>query len=581
MRSLRVAGSPGAVGRRSGRAAIVAIVACILLLAPSSWAGPAPAPSGGASGADAGAIAPPEPVAPDSPRASLSAFLDDCRAGKLDAAAGYLDLSGRAAADGPRLAERLKAVFDRYIWFDLASISPKSSGTRDDGLPDDAERIATIPGDDGAKVPIVMIRRVGPSGARWVFSSGVVGNIDALYDKLPNRWTFDHLPPVLLRAGPAELLYWQWLALPLLAAAAWIAGALLALVTRRLLVRVTNRTASRWDDVLVVGLRGPLTLAWALFVAELALGSLHLYQPAEAALSRALRAGFFLAAFWLALRMVDGLRGLVEASKWSEERPAARALVPLVARSAKVGVLVLASISVLSALGYPAASLIASLGIGGLALALAAQKTVENLFGAVAIGVDQPFRVGDFVRIGDIVGTVEAVGLRSTRVRTLDRTLVSIPNGKLADMQVESFAARDRIRLYCQLGLVYDTTAAQMRQVLAGLERTLRQHPKIWPDAVIVRFTGLGESALTIDVMAWFETDWDEFQIIRQDVLLAFMEVVERAGSSFAFPTRTLHIAAGAESLRAAPPRAGRPAPRLAEERSSASARDETGRELT
>jgi MscS family membrane protein len=210
----------------------------------------------------------------------------------------------------------------------------------------------------------------------------------------------------------------------------------------------------------------------------------------------------------------------------------------------KAGVLAMSAVAMLAQLGYPVASLIAGLGVGGLAFALAAQKTVENMFGAFSLGVDQPFREGDFVKIEDFVGTVEAIGLRSTRVRTLDRTLISIPNGRLSEQRIESYTARDRIRLACTIGLVYDTSSQAIRQVLSGLERVLRDHPKIWPDAVVVRFSEFGPSSLDIQVMAWFMTqDFGEFQAIRQDVLLDFMRVVEEAGSSFAFPTRTLHVA--------------------------------------
>jgi MscS family membrane protein len=212
-------------------------------------------------------------------------------------------------------------------------------------------------------------------------------------------------------------------------------------------------------------------------------------------------------------------------------------------RMAKILVLVLAALTLLSELGFSVTSLIAGLGIGGLALALAAQKTVENLFGAFSIGADQPFREGDFVRIEEFVGTVEAIGLRSTRIRTLDRTLISIPNGKLADMRLESLTERDRMRLACIIGLVYSTTAAQMREALEGFERVLRSHPRIWPDAVVVRFKEFGDSSLNIEIMAWFQTrQWSEFQLMRQEVLLQFMDVVEKAGSSFAFPTRTIHV---------------------------------------
>jgi MscS family membrane protein len=134
--------------------------------------------------------------------------------------------------------------------------------------------------------------------------------------------------------------------------------------------------------------------------------------------------------------------------------------------------------------------------------------------------------------------------MRSTRIRTLDRTLVTIPNGKLADLRAETFAVRDRMRLFANLGLVYGTTAEQIRAVLAGLEAELRAHPKIWPDAVIVRFNEFRESSLNVEVVAWFQTaDWNEFTQIRQELYLRFMGVVERAGTSFALPTRTVHLA--------------------------------------
>jgi MscS family membrane protein len=167
--------------------------------------------------------------------------------------------------------------------------------------------------------------------------------------------------------------------------------------------------------------------------------------------------------------------------------------------------------------------------------------------------VDAPFRVGEFVKVEDFVGTVEAIGLRSTRIRTLDRTVVAIPNGRLAEMRLESFSARDRMRLACTLGLVYQTTAAQMRRVLEGLEDVLRSHPLIWPKAVVVRFKEFGPSSLDIEVMAWFQTaDWPEFQLVRQEVLLEFMGVVEQAGTTFAFPTRTVHVVGASDAQTAA-----------------------------
>lgn len=197
--------------------------------------------------------------------------------------------------------------------------------------------------------------------------------------------------------------------------------------------------------------------------------------------------------------------------------------------------------ALVTALGYPAASLLAGLGVGGLAVALAAQKTVENLFGAFSIGVDQPFGEGDFIKVDTLTGTVESIGLRSTRIRTLERTLITIPNGKLSEMRIESYTARDRWRLSCNLALDYGTTSEQMHRVIRGMEEILRRHPKIWPDNIIVRFKEIGSYALNIEVMAWFlTTDWNEFLAIRQEVLLNFMDCVKLAGTSFAFIAQSL-----------------------------------------
>ena len=270
-------------------------------------------------------------------------------------------------------------------------------------------------------------------------------------------------------------------------------------------------------------------------------------------MQRVARVALFVVFFWSLWRLVDVMRDVLATTRWGLASPSSRALLPLAARSTKVVVIAVAAVSVLSVLGYPVGSLLAGLGIGGLAVALAAQKTVENLFGAFSIGVDQPFREGDFVKVDDFVGTVERIGLRSTRFRTLDRTLVTLPNGKLADMRIESFAVRDRLRFAAVIGLVYETTPAQMREVLAGFERVLREEPKLWPDALTVRFSALAASSLDIEVMAWFRTsDWSEFQLIRQELLLRFMDVVERAGTSIAFPTRTVHLGGEAvDALRA------------------------------
>lgn len=351
------------------------------------------------------------------------------------------------------------------------------------------------------------------------------------------------LKSALLRPGPWDLLLWQWLALFGLLLIAVGLGWLLGAGTRAVLGAVGARTRTPWDGALLRRLGGPITAAWALVVFAVLLPLLALHPPAHSLVLRGARAAGTVMVFWGLWRVVGVAAQALGSSRWALASASARSVILIGARLARTLVGIAGVITALSLLGYPVAGLLAGLGIGGIAVAFAAQKTLENLFGSLALAVDQPIRVGDFVRVDDFVGTVEEVGLRSTRFRTLDRTLVSLPNGRVADMKLESFTARDRMRLACTIGLVYGTTAAQMRAVLAGLEETLRAHPKIWPDAVVVRFKELGASSLDIEVMAWFQTpEWSEFQLIRQEVLIRFMEVVEGAGTAFAFPTRTVHV---------------------------------------
>jgi MscS family membrane protein len=359
-------------------------------------------------------------------------------------------------------------------------------------------------------------------------------------------WLAAHLPEPLLRPGPRGLLWWQWLAVPVLVALALVLGAALGWATRRVLAHVVARTQTRWDDLLLERVARPLTGLWAIALFTAFHAWLGLGAEESAVVHHVLRAATYLTLFWAGFRAVDVAFAAASTGPWTRTSPAVVGFLPLGRKVGKIVLLALGLVAVLNELGFQVASLLAGLGIGGIALALAAQKTVENLFGSVAIGVDQPFRVGDFVRVEDVLGTVEAIGMRSTRIRTLDRTLVSFPNGKLADMRAETFAVRDRIRLVANLGLAYGTTAEQMRAVLQGVEATLRSQPKLWPEGLSVRFTEFKDSTLNVEVVAWFATaDWSEFTAIRQDVLLEWMALVERAGTSFAFPTRTVHVVEG------------------------------------
>jgi MscS family membrane protein len=532
---------------RSGRALRVLLPLGVMLVAlvgayPAAAAPPTaarPAPANKEDETPPEPEAEPEPeAAPDSPQASLRTFLELCRAGDYEGAAGFLELPRDSADHGHELARRLEAVLDRRLPFELATLSPASTGTRDDDLPRNVDEIGTIELDDGTVEPVTLVKRFRPE-PRWVFSKATVARIDTWYAQLENYWLLANLPPVLLTPGPRGVPWWQWIALPLLVCGAGIVGWLLARAGRL----VVSGFVRKLDRPLLGQITRPFSVIWALAIIYTTLPFLGVHSRIESVVYGGLRTAFLVVVFWVLVSLLDLSCSLVMRSAWAVTHPSGSALVPLARRIAKVALVAIVLVAVFAELGYPVASMIAGLGIGGLVVALAAQKTVENLFGAFAIGADQPFLEGDYVRIEGFEGTVEVIGLRSTRFRTLERTLVTVPNGKLADMRIETLTARDRMRVACILGLVYETTTEQLRAVLEGWEGLLRAHPKIWTENVIVRLKALGASSLDIEVMAWFQTtDPNELGRIEQEVLIGFREVVQAAGTAFAFPTQTVHL---------------------------------------
>jgi MscS family membrane protein len=214
-------------------------------------------------------------------------------------------------------------------------------------------------------------------------------------------------------------------------------------------------------------------------------------------------------------------------------------VLPLLSRVLKVSALAFGVIAVLSAWGYNTNTVLAGLGIGGVAIALAAQKTIENLFGGVAVVSDQPVFVGDFCKFGDNVGTVEDIGLRSTRIRTLDRTLVTVPNAQFSSMSLENFSRRDKMLFHPMLNLRRDTTPAQVRSILGSIHRILTEDPVIEAGNLPVRFIGVGSYSLDVEVFSYILTgDGDEFLRIQQELLLRILDSVAAAGTSLALPTQ-------------------------------------------
>jgi MscS family membrane protein len=504
----------------------------------------------------------PERVDPASPRAALTGFLAATRERDHATAARWLDVAEVPPARAAELAQKLDAVLARHVLVDLDAVSGDASGDTTDLADPRFEFVGTIPGPDGTRDTIRLVRsRTRRDATAWHFPESVVRRVDTWYARLPNPWVRDRLPEPLRREGPLGVQWWQWLAILVLPFAAAAIGWLLARPLGILARRLVSRTASSWDDRVVDRLAGPVRLGIAATAAAPLVRLLGLPLDVEGTLLALARAAGLVALFWALLRATRLLERTLEAGHWGNT-PQGRSLIPLMGRVLRAVLLVIGVLVALSQLGYAVGTVLAGLGLGGIAVALAAQKTIENLFGSFSLAADRAFRVGDWVSVDGTSGAVEQIGLRSTAIRTLGRSVVRIPNGKLADMRIENFGMRDRFVLDTTLALSYDTTMPQLRRILDGFDAVVRDHPHRWAEpGHTVRFTGFGESQLNVLVQAWFDTpDVNRFRVWQEEVLTALHGVVEREGASFAFPTRTIRVEEPGLA-RLAPARDGHPNP--------------------
>jgi MscS family membrane protein len=524
--------------RALARALCAAYIACA--------AAPALAQNSEHPAPETAAAAPADSLGRGTPRDSLYGFIVAGRDGDFARAAEYLDLSGAPEAErgevGPRLAHRLKVVLDRKLWIDWDQVDDTPEGRPEAGLSARLERLGTIQTERGP-VDVLLARVSSEDGVPiWKISAATVDNVPALYDEFGYGVIGDVLPAFLFEVQFLDAELWQWLGLLLALAGAYVASVLAAAIAFRAVRPLVTRTGSDLDDALLHGTIGPLRLAFAVFFFFLLTVPLGLSVGAQKTLAAMEQAIVVIAVAWFAARLIDIVGGRAEQVLVERGRPTARGLVPIGRRIAKAVVWVLAALAVLQNIGFEVTGLIAGLGIGGLAVALAAQKTLENVFGALALAADEPVVIGDFCRFGDQIGTVEEIGLRSTKVRTLARTIVSVPNAEFVSLHLENFARRDQMWLKAIIGVRYETTPDQLRFLLVELRRMLLGHPEIAADPVRARFVEFGAYSLDIEVFCYVKTeDWNEFVTIREDIFLRIMDIVEQSGTGFAFPSQTIY----------------------------------------
>jgi MscS family membrane protein len=501
---------------------------------------------------------PPAALSLSTPHDAVDTFLKLVSGGRYALAAHVLDLSAHAperqAAEGKRLARRLSIVLHRVHPGGFARLSNDPLGAPEKDVPLDEEVVASTTLDDApmqlrlARYPIKGTTPV------WLFSKATVGDVDGLYQRYGYGWAGDHLPPIFLSAKAWDVQLWQWLGLLAEIALALLLGYFASYFFQRLLLRLASLTTWEWDDALVGSTRGPLTVVLAV-VAFLATLPFLALGPAPRATALGLcKLLTILSLGWGLVRVVDVLADLLQRHFKQRQDEMGMTMVPVARKLLKPIIVVIVLVVALQNVGMNVGGLLAGLGIGGLALALAGKNALENLIGSIIISFDRPFKIGDFVKVGDLSGTVEDVGLRSTRLRTLERTRLTIPNAQMADAKVENFAPRDRMRINFKLGLQYDTSVDQLRFIVDELKRYLLAHVRVWQDSFSVRFIGFGDVALQIEVNCYVATaDVGEFTGIREAIFFDIGAIVARAGAQFAFPSQTVYEgkAAAADAERA------------------------------
>ena len=481
-----------------------------------------------------------DPYGRSTPRGSLLGLLRAVNNDDFTHAARYLD-TGLSGAKSSELAEQLGIVLNRRFREQVDRISDEAGGSRSDSDDPLVERIGSVDGPNG-QVSIVL-RRSQPAGQApvWLFSAGTLANIPGVYADLEGNWFEKNLPDFLTRTRVLRVPLWRWLLVLLSIPLAFIFASACGRLASAALPALLGRFRFPAADAKAFEIGGPFrVLSFALFVyaqswISLTVVGRSFYQTLAGILSVI---GFT----WLGMRILDGLFA-VYGHRHAMVAGSDLAVRRLMQRLLKIVILIGGLIALLQTFGRNPTTLLAGLGVGGIAIAFAAQKTLENLFGGIMMISDQPIRVGDLCKVGDVEGTVEDIGLRSTRIRTPARTMVSIPNGQISATGIENFGARDKFLLQHTLGLRYETTASQLRAVLEGIRQEFRNNEVVETESARVRFIAFSSSSLDVEAFAYIQAkDFVKFLSIQEELLLRFMDIVEQAGSGFAFPSQTFYI---------------------------------------
>lgn len=353
----------------------------------------------------------------------------------------------------------------------------------------------------------------------------------------------------IVHASPLGIPLLRWAVALLVLFAFVVAQRVLVRSYHRITQAIAGRTESRVDDLLFEAAEKP---AYWLILLIGVLVTVHVLNPPAAdfpllgPIDRGVRIIAIMLAAWFLWRLIDGGAAHMGARAERAELAFDMQILPFVAKTLKAFLVVTGVLVVAQNLGYSISGLIASLGIGGIAVAMAARDTIANVFGSLMILIDRPFSIGQWIKTSEFEGVVEEIGFRSTRIRTFAKTLVNVPNSILANMVIDNIDAMPKRRIAMRIGLTYDTTPKQLQAAIDGIEAILKGHAGVDQEFFMVKFDEFADSSLSIYLYYFTATTrWDEHLSVRQEINLAIMELLEGMGLAFAFPTRTVHIEKG------------------------------------
>ncbi len=337
----------------------------------------------------------------------------------------------------------------------------------------------------------------------------------------------------------------QWVAIFLVLLISFVLERIVLFLFKRIL-KLTHKTNTSLDDNIIKKSSRPVGNYILLFGFFIVVHLLRLPEnpiDLKAVFLTGIKVAVMLNTLWLLLRMTDVLGSYLFTKVVKTSSRLDDQLIPIFQKTVKVFLYILGSIYIIQALGYSVSGVVAGLGIGGIAVAMASKDALANLFGSIMIITDRPFRIGDWVKINDDEGIIEQIGFRSTRIRTFSKTQITIPNSVVANASINNFTRMPKRRVKMVVGITYETTADQMEAVVNAIRDLLKNHDEVDQKFFLVNFTDFGASSLDILVYYFTKTtDWARHLQIRQDINLAVMRIVEERGLSIAFPTRTLYI---------------------------------------